>query len=97
MNMAQGFIQSVENGEHPHCPPSSSSSKITKSPISIHGANSDLTSEVLYAYEHFYGSAPLGQVNLSEIRSKHLMVRLPLFADQYDELELNSCEYFNFF
>jgi len=64
VNMAQGFIQSVENGEHPHCPlnPATTSSKTIKSSPSFNGANSDLASEVLYAYEHFYGRAPLGQV-----------------------------------
>jgi hypothetical protein len=70
VNMAQGFIQSVENGEHPHCPLAKGSNPFrqSKSSLSIHSGNSDLASEVLYAYEHFYGSAPLGQVSLSIVR-----------------------------
>lgn len=63
--MAQGFIQSVENGEHPHCLPNkgSSPSKAAKSPFGSYGANLDLATEVLQFYEHFYGNAPLGQVS----------------------------------
>ncbi len=63
--MAQGFIQSVENGEHPHCPPiiGATPAKNIKSSASVQSSTSDLASEVLYAYEHFYGRAPLGQVS----------------------------------
>lgn len=60
-NMASGFIQSIETGEHPHCPPFAGSTplKTGKSGLNFQG---DSASEVLYAYEHFYGRAPLGQI-----------------------------------
>jgi hypothetical protein len=71
VNMAQGFIQSVENGEHPHCPPAQGATpaKTIKSSASVQSSTSDLASEVLYAYEHFYGRAPLGQVKIPKSRT----------------------------
>jgi hypothetical protein len=41
--MASGFIQSIESGEHQHCPPAAA--KAGKS--GIHGPTADMTSEIL--------------------------------------------------
>ncbi len=52
-NMATGFIQSIENGEHPHCPPSAagtSAAKTGRSALGIHGPSSDMSSEVLVRF-----------------------------------------------
>ena len=45
--MATGFIQSIESGEHSHCPPNGASPKAGKSGLGIHGPTSEMASEIL--------------------------------------------------
>jgi len=70
--MASGFIQSVENGEHSHCPPSgagASSAKTGRSALGIHGPSSDMSSEVLVRRLHIINDVK----NLNESACKFII------------------------
>ena len=46
--MATGFIQSIESGDHPHCPAiGGGGAKTGKAALGIHGPSADMASEVL--------------------------------------------------
>lgn len=49
--MANGFIQSVETGEHPHCPPVS---KTGKSGATGSSSSADATSEMLVSLRYVF-------------------------------------------
>jgi hypothetical protein len=47
--MAAGFIQSIETGEHQHCP-AIAGAKSGKLNLGIHGPAADMSSEVLVSF-----------------------------------------------